>query len=179
MMTAIERAVEPLRQKAVAAAEDHARAVIERVRKDLEAHNWDIRSAAPYPYHSYTREGQIAKSKNSLYESLTKTHPDHRPSYIPSEPNYKVIDDDRAERYVEEMKMMAAAQYEAFVAKLVSKVGDHTTAELSTPTGVWDYSYVTIDGKDVWKTQCIGKYSKNGKYFHQWPTRKLVKGSNR
>lgn len=184
MTTAIEAAVLPLKQKAIDAAEQYARQIVENVRKDLEDHNWDINAAAPYPMRaSWGREYEIAKSKYNRYHALTTQDPAHRPTYRMGEPSYVIIDDKRIDSFVEQYKLMAAAQYEAFVAKLVAKAGEHTAATLETPSGVWDYSYVnvtTLDGTvDRWKTQCIGKYSKNGKFFHQWPTRKLVKGSKR
>jgi hypothetical protein len=184
-MTPIETAVAPLKNQAVEAAEVYARHMISKVREDLEANDWDINKAAPYPsYRSYGRDYETAKAKYNRYHSLTKEDPSkgyqvnngHSPVIV-------VIDEDRIERFVQSYREMAAAQYEAFVAKLVSKVGEHTAATLETPSGVWDYSYVNVttpNGEvDRWKTQCIGKYSKNGKYFHQWPTRKLVKGSKR
>jgi hypothetical protein len=182
-MTPIETAVAPLKNKAIDSAAARAREIVGNVASDMIAHGGDINAAAPYPRHSYTFEGQRAKSKYNLYHSLTKQDPNHRPSYRMGEPSFKIMDGERVEKFVEEMKAMAAAQYEAFVAKLVMKVGDHTGAELSTPTGVWDYSYVLVTKADGttenWKTQCISKYSKLGKFFHQWPTRMLKPGSKR
>lgn len=184
-ITAIETAVAPLKQQAIDSADHRAREIVENVRKDLEAHGNDINAAAPYPrWDSYGYEGQRAKSKYSLYHSLTEQDPTlgYQVSNGKS-PVIVVVSNDRVERFVEEMKAMAAAQYEAFVAKLVSKVGPHTDAVLSTPTGVWDYSYVLVTkaggSTENWKTQCISKYSKLGKFFHQWPTRLLKPGSKR
>jgi hypothetical protein len=182
-MTPIETAVAPLKQKAIDSAEQYANQVIDKVCKDLEAHGWDINKAAPHPSYSYSFEGQRAKAKYNLYHSLTETKEGFRPTYRPGDVSLVQLSFKSTARYITTMMEMAAAQYESFVAKLLHKVGEHTDATLSTPTGVWDYSYVLITKADSetenWKTQCIGKYSKNGKYFHQWPTRKLVKGSKR
>jgi hypothetical protein len=80
------------------------------------------------------------------------------------------------DRFVTECRDEAAAQYEKFVSKLVRKIGDCETAALSG-NHVWSNSLLKItkaDGSvEHWKTQQITNRSVLGKYFPQWPSRKL------
>jgi hypothetical protein len=185
MMTPIETAVAPLKQKAIDSAEVRANQIVMDVVSDLETVDFEIEKVAPYPKGWGMGQMQRARmnAKYSLYRSITSEDLRGRRYVGYNEPHYVKIDDKKVARFIQEMKEMAAAQYEAFVAKLITKVGDHTGATLSTPSGVWDYSYVLVTKADGttenWKTQCISKYSKLGKFFHQWPTRMLKPGSKR
>ena len=88
------------------------------------------------------------------------------------------MDREEIARFIKNSKEEAAAQYDAFVAKLIRKIGVVETAEL-TGNHVWSYSYLNVtkaDGtKESWKTQMIVNVSKLGKLFNQWPTRKVGK----
>jgi hypothetical protein len=68
-----------------------------------------------------------------------------------------------------------AASFDAYVAKLVSKVGD--CDEAIVDGSLWDHSILTVaKGAAIerWKTQQIINVSVLGNLFNQWPTR-LVK----
>lgn len=91
-------------------------------------------------------------------------------------PDFVDVTDERVARYVKTAREDAAAQYEAFVAKLTVKIGAVETATLAG-RGVWSHSILTVtksDGaRENWKTQMILNVSGLGKVFNQWPTRKV------
>jgi hypothetical protein len=80
------------------------------------------------------------------------------------------------ESYVTRIKKQAADEYQLFVKKLVAKIGDVLAADLDG-NHVWSSSTLTVrkaDGSvERWFTQQIVNVSCRGKYFNQWPTRKL------
>lgn len=174
----VGKVVYPLKAKAVARATVEAQAVIDRIRADLEAVGWDINAIAPYPhraaYGSYTYEQ--ARSKNRLYSSVTK-EPKYTGSMRTDVPKIVEMCPKLMERFIATAEREAAQQYDAFVCKLVAKVGDVIEAALSGDH-VWEYSYLTVvtaaGEAQKWKTQQIVNVSKLGLLFNQWPTR-LVK----
>ena len=82
----------------------------------------------------------------------------------------------KIDRFVAARKEQAAAEYDAFIAKLVKKIGPVVTAELDG-NHVWSHSILTVVLKSGeqqrWKTQQITNISKYGKHFNQWPSRKM------
>lgn len=180
-MNPIEKAVLPLKKDAIARAKAEAEHVIQQTRDDLVKAGGDINTAAPYPasYGSKALHGiarEIARMRYNLFHALIKADPAHRPSYRPDEPSYVLIDEDKVQRFIKQRMEWAAADYDAFVIKLVKKIGDTKSAKLHG-NHVWGYStlIVTIpDGElQAWKTQQIVNHSKLGKPFNQWPTRRL------
>jgi hypothetical protein len=175
----IEKAVRPLKKDAIARAKQMAEERIEYIRTELAAAGGDINKAAPYPSRS---DGGIRfESKRMRYNefhSVTMQDPAHRPSYSSNQPSYKIMDDDKVTRFIQQRMEWAAEEYEAFVAKLVNKIGEVTKAKLYG-NHVWGYSTLIVtmpDGEvQAWKTQQIVNYSKLGKPFNQWPTRRLKK----
>lgn len=84
-------------------------------------------------------------------------------------PNNEMI-----ERFIDEVKEATGGSFDAYVAKLVAKVGDCDSA--SVEGYLWQYSILTVTkGETVerWKTQQIVNVSCLGKAFNQWPTRKM------
>jgi len=81
------------------------------------------------------------------------------------------------ERFVERAQAQAAVEYDAFVCKLVNKVGAVVDAEL-IGDHVWSYSVLRVTKREGvetfverWKTQQIWNVSVLGNHFPQWPTR--------
>jgi hypothetical protein len=72
-------------------------------------------------------------------------------------------------------RQAASDSYDAYVAKMISKVGEVTKANMQTASHVWGYSVLevtTITGDEqIWTTQQIVNCSVHGKLFNQWPTR--------
>lgn len=87
-----------------------------------------------------------------------------------------VMPEELVEKFIQAAKADAAAQYEAFVAKLQQKIGEVKNATLKG-NHVWSYSILTVEKPDGtvehWKTQMIINVSKLGKMFNQFPTRKV------
>lgn len=182
-MNKIEIAVMPLKNDAVERARQEGEREVEAVRNELAKHDGDINKAAPYPRSSgknalYGVDYHIARARYSRFHALTRTDTTKPASYRPHEPHYVIVAEDKAKAYVEQRMLWAAADYDSFVAKLIAKIGDVTDARL-IGNHVWSYStlVVTKPGGEVqaWKTQQIVNYSKLGKPFNQWPTRRLSK----
>jgi len=180
-MNPIEKVVKPLKKHAIERAKQEAEAAIQRVREDLADAGGDINKAAPYPenfgpnaLHGYAREG--ARLRYQKFHSLVKPDPNHRSSFQRGAPHFVVIDEDKVVRFIEQRMEWAALDYDAFVAKLVKKIGEVTKAKLHG-NHVWDYSTLIVTKPDgevqAWKTQQIVNHSKLGKPFNQWPTRRL------
>lgn len=170
-------AVEPLKQDAIDAATKWAAEQIEHVRTLLEAAGWNIEAVAPRG--DSLRDGRTAyrtkEARRAAFESVT-TRRDKATSYRPGkrhEPLFVVMDAERCAHFTVAAQKSAAAQYEAFVAKLVSKIGECKTAKLDG-NHVWSHSVLTITKNgttEKWKTKQITNVSKLGKYFPQWPSR--------
>lgn len=176
-MTPIRQAVTPLLSDAQDAAEKRARALIEKIAKELQEAGNDLRVIAPYPSSSSMskRDYHVARGKYSLYRSVAKL----RDTFCRGikDPELADICPDKIERFVRMAREDAAAQYEVFIVKLEGKVGDCVSATLNG-NHVWGRSTLTITkaGGTVqrWLTQTIINVSPLGKLFNQYPTR-LIK----
>lgn len=174
----VTAAVLPLKGAAQDRAEQETRSLVERYAAKLAEHGDDIRAAFPYPNSGKVgrEEYRKMKARHDTAHRITKDKPGTR--YIGSmrDPHYRVIDDEQVEKFVQTARDFAAQQYDAFVMKLVGKIGDVTKASLSG-SHVWGYSVLTVakaDGSvEKWQTQQIVNQSVLGTLFNQWPTRKL------
>jgi len=174
MTNPIRTAVLPLKQAAQDRAEVEARKLIARMHAKLEAAQWDLNDAAPRP-GSWDRDYQEKMAVVARYNAVTSSY---REDYMPRAPRPVYIDEQKVERFVLDAREDAAAQYEAFIAKLEGKIGETLSAVL-TGNHVWGYSFLTVqtaEGQQTWKTQMIVNCSKLGKLFNQFPTRKVKKG---
>lgn len=174
LINPIEAAVAPLRVDAVARATKEANDLVDRVTIQLAAADNDMNKCAPYPSRGMTvNKYHSALSRYKLFNSLvTYRECTHRPGQLA----YADLDIEKVYRFIEETKKTAAEQYDAFVAKLVAKIGNVSEAEL-LGNHVWSHSILSVkkaDGSgERWKTQMIVNVSKLGKLFNQWPTRKV------
>lgn len=155
----IEEAVRPLKEDAMNRAEKYAREVITQVIDALAAHSLDECAPAPRAWTAPTatvEQYKAAQRKRDLYKGLR------------SEAGQV--------KFVQDARDNAAAQYEAFIGKLNSKIGTVTSAKLNG-NHVWSHSILTVTKADGttenWKTQTIINISKLGKVFNQYPTRKV------
>jgi hypothetical protein len=160
----VGRAVHPLKAEAVKAANERAQAVVKSVTENLVKHGMDLNAAAPYPFSmsAWDNRAQAAQAKNS-----------HRMNA----PYVVVMSPDGIEHFIAQSEQVAAAEYDAFICKLVNKIGDCDSATLDG-SHVWAHSILTVTkptGVERWKTQQIWNVSKLGNEFPQWPTR-LMKG---
>lgn len=76
---------------------------------------------------------------------------------------------------VKQARQAASDSYDAYVAKMIAKIGDVTEATMQTSSNVWGYSVLevtTVAGeRQIWTTQQIVNRSVHGKLFNQWPSR--------
>lgn len=175
IMNRIEQAVAPLKDAAIERAEIEAKKIVDKVNEQLTAANNDLQICAPYPRHN---GGNVVKyqseyRKYQLFHSLCRCR---QGSHRPNDPCYADIDPEYVTKFIENSRSDAALQYDAFIAKLIAKIGSVREATL-TGDHVWSFSILTVtkeDGaKENWKTQMIVNVSKLGKLFNQWPTRKV------
>lgn len=176
MTNLIAQAVKPLEQASIDAAVANAQAMINRIFAHLENNDWDLNKAYPYPT-GFMRRDLYAQAKDlrELADSVT-TRVDAISVWRGS---CKVRPSEEGVKYeLEQAALEAQASYNAYVTKLTMKVGcGVVAANMGYVRGIWSDSNLTVeknDGtKEVWNTKCIVNRSKLGKWFNQFPTRKL------
>lgn len=171
--------VMPLREQAMERAEKEARKFVENVRAELKAANNDLEICAPYPQSSgpkalYGNDFRAAVTKYKVFRSLCESRPSQYRSL--HDPNYADVNSNYVAKFVKAAREDAAFQYDAFICKLIKKIGTVLHAELKG-NHVWGFSFLTVElpsgEKQIWKTQQIVNCSKLGKLFNQFPTRKV------
>jgi hypothetical protein len=178
MTDLIKTAVEPLRTLAIQAAAEVAQNMIARMVAEMETAGWDVNKAAPRP-NSRTDDRNTYLAKKAKHERFTSVFKYVQPvnPYVPHPPTIYTRDAARETQLIESFKAQANASFDAYVSKLVFKVGEVTAAEITEGRYVWGYSVLSVtkpDGsKENWKTQQIVNVSSLGKLFNQWPTRKV------
>ena len=169
---AIAIAVEPIKQASIDAAVEATKEVIAAYKAKLEAADWDLNVAFPRPSHNTSRATYMAqKARHDFAYSLVRAV---KCSRRPSEPFLVEWCEEDVEYVIKTAAKDAALQYEAYVVKLVKKVGVCDSAVMGFMNGVWyDSNLVVIKGetKEVWNTKCIVNRSVYGKVFNQFPTR--------
>lgn len=174
-MSHIANAVAHLKQQAQDRAELQVTEQVEAAYAKLEAAGWDLDKVAPYPKSFSCSKAQYRQAV-ALYEFYRGITTYTAPTRRNGEPNIRKACPEAVARRVQQAREMAGASYEAFVAKLEGKVGEHSAAKLVTG-GTWSYSILEVTtpaGVQRWKTQMIINCSVLGTLFNQWPTR-LVK----
>ncbi len=179
-MHPVAAAVAPMKDEAIEASRVKALAILDNIKARLEAAGWDLEIAAPWPdtHNSSRAEYASKRARAQLYASLTKPSPDRQFCRRPKDPDIRVWSEEDAVRYVKQAQRDAAAQYDAYVIKLIGKVGDGVlAAEMSYLAGLWYNSVLVVTKEggltERWKTSCIINVSKLGTVFNQWPTRKI------
>jgi len=172
-MNHIANAVAPIKQASIDAAVEATKEMIARFTAELEKANWDLNLAFPRPNGFGSRSAYMQKkAARDFAFSLVRTVD---PSYRPNQPVFVRVCEENIARVLTTAAKDAAAQYEAYVNKLVEKVGECDSAEMGYNNGVWfDSNLVVVKGdtKEVWNTKCIINRSVHGKVFNQFPTRK-------
>lgn len=167
----VGRALHAAKERAVQSARESAVKKIAQLRKDLETHGWDIRAAAPVPNSHWDRDYKAARARRAVYESITKSVDS---SYNRNGPLIVEINQSAVDRFISNSEQSAALQYDMFICKMVSKVGDVTDAAIEGDH-VWGHSILTVNlpngEQQRWKTQQIVNYSVYGNPYLQWPSR--------
>lgn len=127
------------------------------------------------------REGYVAnylasgtRKLNRIDELIAEGDEDFIAKFKASIVDGKLTAEHRA-AYLKAVEQQANDDVDAYIAKMVTYIGEVETAELDGQ--LWSYSslIVTKDGeKQVHRTRCIINVSKYGKLFNQWPTRRIV-----
>ncbi|MFN7536706.1 MAG: hypothetical protein ACK5QN_03285 [Burkholderiales bacterium] len=181
-VSAIERAVQPLREIARAQARQRATCLIERKLSELQSVAWDLRRVAPSPHANMTRsEYRQAERLRQVFKQLTAPSQAQEivVHYARKTPEIRIQSPQAERLFIEQMIEGADIAYRLYVEKLCKKVGEVESAELQMHSDIWDcsYLYVVAGGeKQIWKTQVITNISSLGKPFYQWPTRRLKSG---
>lgn len=175
-MNPVALAVLPLKNEAIVRARQNAEAVVVKVTNELTAANGDMSLVAPLPDgRSMRNDYFIAQGYRSLVSSLVVRDSSKPYRMLHKDPDFVVVEATKVAKFIQNAEETAAEQYEAFVSKLVSKVGTVVEATLEG-SHVWGYSklFVTKENgtKETWTTHQIVNVSKLGKLFNQWPTRK-------
>lgn len=171
-MNVIEQAVAPLKSKAMDAAEQYARRVIAWYLEKLAAANWDAQVAFPRPRSFKMSRNEYHKAQAQRQVMMLVTESAGYSSRIDG-PEMRKQSDAAEARFIEMARIDARLNYDAYVAKLVSKIGEADSAELSGDA-LWTYSVLKVakgDKIERWKTRQILNVSKLGKVFNQFPTR--------
>ena len=172
----IELAVLPMKQDAIHSADLRAQGYVQGVKEKLATAGWDLEKVAPYPRASgmSKKDYMSALANHQMYASLTKWGAATR---RPHDPCYVDMDEKKVLEFIEQRKRDAAAQYDAFVIKLVEKVGNGVVLAKISGNHIWGSSILTVqfaDGRtEWWHTQQITNVSKYWKFFNQWPSRKM------
>jgi hypothetical protein len=173
MSNLIATAVEPIKQASIDAAVEATKEVVAKIKTKLEVANWDLNVAFPSPAINVSRATYMElKAAHDYASSLVRGT---QVSRRPSEPFIVTWCEEGVARAINNAAKDAAFQYEAYVAKLVKKVGKCDSANMGFNGGLWfDSDLVVIkgDAKEVWNTKCIINRSVHGKVFNQFPTRK-------
>jgi hypothetical protein len=172
--------VETLREAAIARAAEFSQKKIDSVKKQLEEGNWDREVVAPYPDILRNSREDDYRRKHAFYNLVRRlTESTNTSGYrsFRDKNDFCVMSDKGCEKFIQDNKEMAAIQYDAFVIKLIGKVGPVVKAECASHAGVWGRSTLTVTQKDGkvqnWLTQQIINYSVLGTAYNQWPTRKV------
>lgn len=177
--------VQPLKLDAIKHAHDQGVKMLATMRAKLVAAGWNVNAVAPYPTRDMgVWEWQAAYHRHNRYARCTRwgdtKHEDERAGI-----RYVTWFKQGADDEIARMEKAAAEQYDAFIVKLVGKVGPVVTAHLEG-SHVWAESILTVtktqtDGvhhpaiTQRWRTHQIENRSKLGLWFPQWPTI-LMKG---
>ncbi len=163
-------AVEPLRADAIARAEQRVRNWVARIEAELDAVGNDLKAYAPLPHFTDGEYQQKLARRNAIKAIVTHKEVSRRIS----DPEIVSISAEKIERFVRDARENASASFDAYAAKLASKVGEIRSASICG-SSLWDGSLLTVETEagatQRWHTQQIINVSSLGKVFNQWPTR--------
>jgi hypothetical protein len=167
-------AVAPLKDGAVQRAAEAAAQFAESALAKLADAGWDLQVAAPYPDSGIGRAAYRAATElRSLLSSLTMRADPTGLCRRPGDPDIRKVSPTGVAAFVNRAKEATALSFDAYVAKMVDKVGHADSAEICGGS-VWNGSVLTVRKGEVterWHTQQIVNCSGLGTLFNQWPTR--------
>lgn len=172
----IAAAVEPRREAAIDRALESAREYVRHVEARLIECGMDIDVAYPSPdCRTHDRREYIAaeRRRNAVWSLVRSVNGGSRRF---SDPNPVVLDAEKISLYFDLVYRDAAAQFDAYVAKLEGKVGNAEEAAIDNAP-LWNGSVLTVrvaGEVQQWKTKMILNVSCLGTLFNQFPTRRIA-----
>jgi hypothetical protein len=164
MSSILMAAMEPARAALEAMCLKQLKFQSDKIEARLNECGGDFKAA--YPYNS----GREMYARREVARSLTVMAPNAPCVSRPSWPEPRVMRPDLAEWQAAQSRAFAASFIDAFVAKMLTKVGTVESASYSGSADPFSNSRLVVNGV-VWNTKCIINVSKYGKLFNQWPTR--------
>lgn len=170
--------IHPMKVDAVDAMEKNVRESVEKLLAKLAKHDGDIFKAFPY------NENWRTRTENDKYDEKL-----HRHVYMLTKDTDELIEvreyhrqnfkrlpnPENIEHFVQQNRDIAAANYDAFICKLVHKVGPDVVSATINGSHIWGNSILTVTKAngtvERWNTKTIWNTSKLGLSFNQWPTR--------
>ena len=173
--SAIFQAINPMRAAAITRAVERAENMIDIIKTQLTDAGMNLDMVAPMPNSKMSREEYKQTMARYQFVNTITDRPATR--RISEERIALGFNQEGIDRFIEAIKIDAAADFDAYVAKLEAKVGDCVAATVDG--NLWNESILTVTKADGaverWKTQMIINVSSLGKLFNQFPTRKLKK----
>lgn len=168
----IAEAIAPLKQAAINRARTFTTDRLTEMASELVGKN--LRVEAPFPRSTMGRAEYLsAKARHSLARRITQYQ--RSGHQVGADEIATGVNLDAIEALAQEAAAEAAMSFEAYAAKLASKVGDVDAAHICGGQ-LWSGSTLTVtkgEAVERWHTQQIVNFSALGKAFNQWPTRKL------
>lgn len=163
---AMVKALEGHRSEYVREAKLRAAKHVEAVLKNIAKYDWNLSKYSPNSSRSV--EGKI---RMNLARSLTTPV---KSSRTMREDEIVKRNPAGEKRFIDNAVKMAEDNFDAFVAKMVLKVGPVIDAKMTGT--IWTNCNLTVTTDkgetEVWTTKAILNFSKYGKMFNQFPTRK-------
>ena len=166
--------LEKHRKEYITEANKKAKAYLKMKLKDLAAKDWDLNELVPNNARS---EG--ARQERAFYLSITEDDAAKNPNfYTRTGPNFRKASKQQEKKWLDLQARGAEMNYDSFINKMVVKVGE-PCVEADLKGSIWTNAVLTVTTESgeqqVWKTKIILNFSKFGKMFNQFPTRKMKK----
>lgn len=169
---ALINALEQNRQDYVKAARKRSVDFIDGKLAKLRKVKWDLNKIAPYRSRARSYEEQ----ERAFYERITERVGGGVMSFKDLEKeDIRTPYPDGVKRFIDEAVKTAEANFDAFILKMVQKIGK-PVKEAKMTGSIWTNTKLTVvtddDEEQIWTTKVIINFSKYNKMFNQFPTRR-------
>lgn len=160
--------LEDHRKEYITEANKRAKVYLKNLIDKLKKANWNQDDVAPYG------RGSGESEMYHLYHALTDEK--ERIAFRKrSDPDIRKQSKAKEKKWLEDQAKIAELNYDAFINKMVQKIGE-PVVEATMKGSIWTNAtldVVTASGEaQTWTTKIILNFSKFGKMFNQYPTRK-------
>lgn len=172
----VAAAVAPLKEAAVQYAVEEAQKVVVKVKALYEAGGWNLDVVAPRG-NSLRDSKQVYREKMAKHAFFSQFAKPASHSRSMKDPDMRVWSEEGVARFLKIAEENAGLDFDAYVAKLVGKVGEGVEEASVVGRYLWLGSVLSVRkaGGEVerWSTKQIVNFSVYGKAFNQWPSRKV------